>query len=262
MKSIRRVAVVAVVLVCLCGVAAADPVVHTGVFAGPHHDDAGGAAFFKSKADEIAAGGFTDQTTFSVFESSHTYDPAAPGAGYGAGTGGDVYVVTTVTGLSAGDIVGIDNDYYSRLDQADPYVSFWNQDPYWVEMGDYTHTPSDTIRGWLIYSEKQADDTYTFVATSGLYWLIGGPQSEADDPGELIGAQLRLLRDVTVYTGGTLLNPATSSRGYVYSADGVAGGALVADIGFDKTDLTTVPEPGTLALLGLGAGALALRRRK
>jgi hypothetical protein len=35
-----------------------------------------------------------------------------------------------------------------------------------------------------------------------------------------------------------------------------------AQFAIDNVNLTTVPEPGSLALLGLGVSALALRRRK
>jgi hypothetical protein len=234
---------------------AAQAAIDTGTFAGPHHSAVGGAPTYKAHATDIEAGTHVNQVDFSPAESAEWPDPAY-------NQGGNIFVVSVVSGLKLGDIVKIDNDYLWRETPSDPFESYWNQAPYWVKITDYTQTPSTLIDGWLIYAEKKLDGSYSLVAGSGLYNLVG---TSADLP-STIGTAFELERDVVVYDGATLVSPLTSSRGYTYSTVGITGGAISGQTDYDSGPLSVVPEPATILVWGLlgvvAAGYGAWRRKR
>lgn len=253
MRKLLTICAVVTIILAVSGAANATVVFNTGTFADVHHSDAGGSVSYMNTADNIEAGTHVNQSEFLPEESAHWGD--------GYLEGGDIYIVSVVSSLTAGDIVKVDNDYLDRTSSSLPYESFWDPDPYWVSIGDYTHTSGDTILDRLIYVENNGDGTYSMVIGSGEYWLVGGAQSDAETLNDIIGYQLRLTRDIEVFSGATLDSPETSWRGYTYSSSGITGETSIGSVSYDSGDLTTVPEPATIALLGLG-GLSLLRRRK
>lgn len=210
------------------------PVVAHGSFGGAPYarPDAGAVSAYKAEAAAIAAGGYTSDYEYKTLEAVLiSFDGHST---YVTDRGGCIYILTVITGLEAGDIVHVDNDYF--YNDGTGYASFWNQDPYWIEINPYTHASGDTILNWLIYFEPDGEGTYTLIIGSGEYNLA----EHTDNLTEYIGHQYELTRDVTVWRGASLVNPLTSSRGYTYSNSGITGGTEVASSSLDQTDMTYV----------------------
>lgn len=196
---------------------------------------------YKANADAIGDGTFVSTTLFTP-EQVTLLNPDLT-------SGGEIYVVTTITGLLAGDIVKIDNNYLYNAGGG--FASYWDQSPYWLKVQSYTHSAGDTIQNWLIYGEPD-NSTFTLVIGSGLY----NTANPGEDLSWMVGDAFRLDRDIEVVRGGTLVNQLTSSRGYKYSNTGVTGGQVVAADGLAaRADIVAVvPLPpaaaGGLALMG------------
>jgi hypothetical protein len=226
--------------------------IYTGSFAGAYHylDSPSAVADYKANAAAIATDQFVSRVKFLPTQSSLWPKPAY-------NNGGDIYVTTAVTGLQAGDIIKFDTNWLWRGTPSDPLTSYDDAPPFWVLVGDYTHTPGNRIYDWLNFGTYSGTAEYTFTSSSGVYNLVS---TEADLP-LAIGSALAVLRDVEVYRGATLLNSQTSSRGYSYSMTGITGGTLMASGACDSGPLQVVPEPATLTCLALGL-AVWVRRRK
>ena len=198
--------------------AAATPTLNHGTFGGAPYArvDANAVAAYKGEAASISAGGYVSDTEYHTMEAVLvSFDGHAT---YATDRGGCIYIQTVITGLEAGDIVEVDNNYL--YDDGSGYYSFWDQSAYWVEIGDYTHTAGDTILNWLIYGENAGGGEYTLVIGSGEYNLV----ENTDDLTTIIGDAFKLTRYVKVYRGETLSNPTTSSRGYIHSTSETTGG--------------------------------------
>ncbi len=165
---------------------------------------------FKNESLAIELGGYSSDTEYLTMEATLiSFDGHST---YVTDRGGCIYILTVINGLEAGDIVEIDNN--SLYNDGSGYYSFWDQSPYWLQIGDYTHTPGDKILDWLIYSEKVSDTEYRLVIGSGEYNLA----ENTDDLTSFIDDSFKLTRDIKVYRGETLSNPTTSSRGYITSS--------------------------------------------
>ncbi|AKG53672.1 hypothetical protein DGWBC_1011 [Dehalogenimonas sp. WBC-2] len=217
------------------GVAAATPAINYGIFRGAPYDldNINAVAAYKAEAATIAAGGYVSDTDYLTLEA--TLISFDGGATYVTDRGGCIYIQTVITGLEVGDIVEVDNN--SFYNDGSGYDSYWDQDPYWVQIGDYSHSTGDTINNWLIYIENNGGGEYTLVVGSGMYNLA----ENADDLSDIIGQSYQLTRAIKIYRGETLINPLTSSRGYTYSANETPGGwtPVVAD-SLTTPDLTYV----------------------
>jgi len=234
--------------------ALADTVVsiNHGMFGEASHKlvSATAAANYKANAQAIGEGTFVSTTVFTP-EQVTLLNPDLT-------SGGALYVVTTITGLLAGDIVKIDNNYL--YDAGGGFVSYWDQAPYWLKVQNYTHSAGDTIQNWLIYGEPD-NGTFTLVVGSGLY----NTANAGDDLSWMVGDAFRLDRQIEVVRGGTLLNQLTSARGYNYSNTGVIGGQVVAadNLSARADIVAVVPLPpaaaGGLALMG---GLWVVRRMR
>jgi len=131
------------------------PIISHGTFGGAPYalEDASAVAAYKDESLAIQQGSYISDTEFQTMEAvlisfdGHTTNETD--------RGGCIYIQTVVNGLEEGDIVQVDNNYF--YDDGTGYYSFWDQDPYWIQIGEYTHNPLDTINNWLIYSEKVGD---------------------------------------------------------------------------------------------------------
>ena len=196
--------------------------------------DAGAVASFKDQCELIGAGGYASDYEYKTLEATLiSFD----GNTYVTDRGGCIYIQTVITGLEAGDIVEVDNNYY--YDDGTGYSSYWDQAPYWVLISPYTHNSTQTINNWLIYFYDAGDGTYTMVAGSGEYDLAGN----TDDLTTIIGDRFQLTREVKVWQGATLISPVVSSRGYTSSTVGVTGGSVTASASLNQTDMKYVGVP-------------------
>jgi hypothetical protein len=223
-----------------------------GSFAGENHSitSPSAVAYYKAQATAIGAGGYVSQTDYAYMEIVH-FSPAYT-------YGGDAYTLSVISGLQNGDIVRVQEDQQYRMSSSDPWDTFYSPTTAYIKIGDYTQTSQDTILNWLVYGTNNGDGTYTLVKGSGEYWTA----SPGDDLTSLDGAQMRVVRDLEVWRGATLVSPQISSRGYTFGYS-ITGGEIVAEESFEGVALTTVPVPGVLLLTGMGAGLIGwLRRRR
>ena len=236
----RRLVALLAVASLTGSVALADVVIRHGSFGGKPVElaDAAGVAAYRAQAALIAAGGYSSTTEYRVLEAT-LISPNAPAGPWLIG--GCVYTVTTVTGLQDGDVVRIDEAASYNL--AGGGSTPTDPAPFWVQVGTYTHTPSDTIDGWLIYAEPDGSGGFNLVVGYPQYNQAG----PADDLTASIGNWFELTRDVQVLRGATLDNPLTSPRGYTYSTTGATGGTNVAG------NLHTSPH---LTLVGVASAAV------
>jgi hypothetical protein len=187
------------------------PIINHGTFGGAPYalEDANAVADFKDESLAIEAGGYISDTEYLTMEAMLiSFDGHTT---YVTDRGGCIYIQTVITGLQEGDIVEVNNDML--YDEGDGFYSFYDAPPYWLEIGDYTHSSVNTIRNWLIYSEKVSETDYRLVIGGGEYNLA----ENFDDLTTIIGDSFKLTRDLKVYRGETLANPQTSSSGYITS---------------------------------------------
>ncbi len=205
--------------------------INHGVFGGAPYAkvDAAAVAAFKAEAGSIAAGGYVSDTEYQGLDACLiSFDNHST---YATDRGGCIYILTTVTGLQAGDIVMVDNNYF--YNDGTGHASYWDQAAYWVLIGTYTHNATTTINNWLIYVEPDGLGGYTMVIGSGEYNLA----LNNDDLTTIIGDQFKLTRQVRVYQGATLVTPLVSGRGYTYSSSGITGGTEIDNSYLDTPDL-------------------------
>jgi len=114
------------------------------------------------------------------------------------------------------------------------------------------HAPSQTMYG--VTAGGAAADVVTIDLATGAGTVVG--PTGFDHVGSIEFAS-----DGVLYGG--LAQDATSNAGWLFSIDLATGtGTLVGDTGYSITGLTNrVPEPATMALMGLGAAALVAGRR-
>ncbi len=214
--------------------ASAAVAINHGTFgAAPYHRvDAAAVTAYKNEAGLIGAGGYTSDVAFQSLDA--TLISVDGHATYLTTVGGCIYIQTVITGLQAGDIVEVDNNYF--YDDGTGYASYWDQAPYWVLISPYTHNSTATINNWLIYFEPDGLGGYTMVIGSGQYNLALG----TDDLTTVLGDLFQLTRSVIVHQGATLVSPLTSSRGYTYSNAGITGGTVAANSALTTADLELV----------------------
>ncbi len=216
--------------------ALANVVVRHGSFGGKPLElaDAAAVAAYKAQAALIASGGYASTTAYRVLEAT-LISPNAPAGPWLVG--GCIYTVTTVTGLQDGDVVRIDEA--STYNLAGGGSTATDPAPFWVQVGAYTHTPSNTIDGWLVYVEPDGSGGFNLV--------VGYPQYNQAGPNDdlttSIGNWFELTRDVQVLRGATLQNPLTSPRGYTFSTTGADGGTVVGSGLHTSPPLTLVGVP-------------------
>jgi len=210
----------------------AGPEIFHGTFGeAPHlRVDSNAVTAYKAESLEIQVAGYVSDTSFYTMESTIV----STGGVYDYSKGGYIYTQTVVTGLQAGDIVEVDNNQF--YNDGTGYYSYWDQAPYWILIGDYTHVPGDTINHWLIYSEKVTDTEYRLVIGAAQF----NTATSTDDLTTVIGDSFEQTRDVKVYRGPTLANPVVSSRGYTASTneDTSTWGSPITSSSFDSGDLS------------------------
>ncbi len=208
--------------------------INHGTFGGaPYHRvDASAVSAYKTEAGLIGAGGYISDEDYMSLEA--TLISTDGHASYLTTVGGCIYIQSVVTGLQAGDIVEVDNNYF--YDDGSGYASFWDQAPYWVLINPYSHNATMTINNWLIYFEPDGLGGYTMVIGSGEYNLALG----TDDLTTALGDMYQLTRSVKVHQGATLVSPLTSGRGYTYSTAGITGGTIAATSALTTGDLELV----------------------
>ena len=208
--------------------------INNGTFGGAPYarDDAAAVNHYKAQATSIGAGGYTSDIDYRTLESAIiSFDNHST---YVTDRGGCIYIQTVLTGLVAGDIIEVDNNYF--YDDGTGYASFWDQVPYWLLVSTYTHNPVNTINNWLIYVEEVSPGNYTAVIGSGEYNLA----LNTDDMTTVIGDKFKLTREVRVWQGAALVSPLVSGRGYTYSSVGITGGTQIGSNSLDTGDLTIV----------------------
>lgn len=196
---------------------------NNGVFSDNTPWVSGEATEWKNTAELIKAGLWTSQVTFLPPEIASWDDPTYL-------TGGMAYSVSVVRGLQSGDIVKKKYDQYWTDDYQGGSYEWFNGGTFWILIADYTHNPgTNRIYDWLHYIYQESDGSYTLVTGQGVYYLVDGYEV-ADLP----GYGFKTTEDLEVIRGGTLINEKTSSRGYKYSTDGVAGGTVIGTKSYEN----------------------------
>lgn len=209
-----------------------DPIINHGTFGNAPYAlvDPAAVAAYQAEAGLIAAGGYASDVSYLTLEACLiSFDNHSS---YVTDRGGCIYIQSVITGLVAGDVIEVDNDYW--YDDGAGYSSYWNQVPYWLLVSSYTHTSTATINNWLIYMVEVSPGNFTAVIGSGQYNLA----LNTDDMTTVIGDKFKLTRDVKVWQGASLINPAISGRGYTYSSTGISGGTQIGISSYDTGDLT------------------------
>ena len=190
------------------------------------------------------------------------------------GYGSYIYMPTIVTGLATDDIVQISRSYYARSNPLDPWTSLASGSQYFV-VNPYTPGYEDgTIQYYLTHAEDEgAAAGWTLAKGSWIgedmiarYSIPYGDSffPTEDQLNELVGTQYRMDVEALVYRGSTPTGLFSDPKFGVWRATGFTGGAQITRL-IDSTDAMTItPEPGTLALLGLGLplGLAWFKRRR
>ncbi len=232
-------------------------VFQSGVFvqASPYLTSPSAVSTYEANASAIEAGTFVSQTVGTADQMSIWADPTYE-------NGAAPWTVTTATGLALGDIVEVSETWSGRMSPTDSWSPYGSMDRFY-EIGPYTRNSDQYLQAQQIYSFQETDGSYTFVKGTAQYYLFDPANyvPTSADFDSLWGMGVEITRNMTVYSGATLDNEATDFRG-MYSDTGITGGTEIASYSVTSEFDATAPEPGTLALVGLGAVALLIRRRR
>jgi len=162
---------------------------------------------------------------------------------------------------SYGDGVGVDVVYSDLSSGSHPGVQFWDK---WGGLTDAAFAGVDdfnsigqidlvglsgyviTLNGFDLAAWKQDRTTLWMIED-----LAGGTVASS-------GGVIDILYSGPTSVGGSH----SSSSGFRITWGPNAYNVGLDNLSFDATSVTSVPEPGTLALFGLGLAAMGMRRRK
>jgi len=215
-----------------------------------------GSAFLLNPID------LANQASFSTFFKFNISNPMGISDGDGQGADGIVFVVQTVSNTAGGSgggigYLGIEKSLGVEFDTWDNGLQ-WN-DPngnhLGIDLGGSFYGPTQTIATRM----NNGEDWYAWIDYNGATGLIEVRLSETS--ARPATATLTRAADLVDILGQT-----SAYIGFT-SGTGAAGGyhdivAWQFEDDYRPIDPTPVPEPGTLAVVGLGLSGLAFLRRR
>jgi hypothetical protein len=215
-----------------------------------------GSAFLLNPID------LANQASFSTFFKFNISNPMGISDGDGQGADGIVFVVQTVSNTAGGSgggigYLGIEKSLGVEFDTWDNGLQ-WN-DPngnhVGIDLGGAFNGPTQTIATRM----NNGEDWYAWIDYNGATGLIEVRLSETS--ARPATATLTRAADLVDILGQT-----SAYIGFT-SGTGAAGGyhdivAWQFEDDYRPIDPTPVPEPGTLAVVGLGLSGLAFLRRR
>lgn len=215
-----------------------------------------GSAFLLNPID------LANQASFSTFFKFNISNPMGISDGDGQGADGIVFVVQTVSNTAGGSgggigYLGIEKSLGVEFDTWDNGLQ-WN-DPngnhLGIDLGGSFNGPTQTIATRM----NNGEDWYAWIDYNGATGLIEVRLSETS--ARPATATLTRAADLVDILGQT-----SAYIGFT-SGTGAAGGyhdivAWQFEDDYRPIDPTPVPEPGTLAVVGLGLSGLAFLRRR
>jgi hypothetical protein len=158
------------------------------------------------------------------------------GPGVDVGAGLTSYTVNLVADSPTDWVAGFDGGFFGAMNQ--------------IQAGGFLPTPTLTSAGFLTPTEKSQDSHFLFLDTDLL-----SETAPAEDTVSLTG----------VFSINPGVRAESISLAQIVLADGetVELVGAVGTVGEELLDVsTTIPEPATMILLGVGAMAMIKRRRK